>query len=218
MTFKVLTDHKVAFESPDHIHPVGTKNDNSTSLSFIEEVEKLFKKEKLNVMDLGCAGGQLVVDFFKRGHAAIGIEGSSYNVEHKQVNWSEYYEKILWTADVTKPFLVVDESNQEVKFDLITAWELIEHLLPEDLESFLRRAIDKLSDDGLFILSVNQDPDVRREKDGSLIFLHQSVFPERYWREEILKNFNVVNYPVKTVVRTMDKSFYIAIRRNKNEE
>ena len=61
---KVITEHKIAFESPDHIVPSGTKNDNSTNRAFILPMNKLLSQEfrgrQLKFLDLGCAGGQLV--------------------------------------------------------------------------------------------------------------------------------------------------------------
>jgi len=63
---KIITEFPVAYNSPDHIVPVGTKNDNSTDSEYIMEVENFFKNEKINIMDIGCAGGQLAVDFYNR--------------------------------------------------------------------------------------------------------------------------------------------------------
>jgi len=41
---KVITEKSVALESPDHIFPVGTKNDNSTKSNYISEVENYWKE------------------------------------------------------------------------------------------------------------------------------------------------------------------------------
>ena len=38
MTFRVETEYPIAFDSPDHLYPWGTKRDNHTSESFIHEV------------------------------------------------------------------------------------------------------------------------------------------------------------------------------------
>jgi hypothetical protein len=158
---KVITEKSVALESPDHIFPVGTKNDNSTESNYISEVENYFDNKKINVMDIGCAGGQLAVDFYNRGHNSIGLEGSDYNIKHKQFNWTEYHEKVLWTADLTKPLKVVDEN-------------------------------------------------------GNVIRLHQSVFPENFWKETILKDRIVEPYSFKNKVRICTNSFYMTMKRNTN--
>ena len=76
-TMKVITDHPVALNSPDHIFPWGTKRDNTTDVGFIEEIEDYFgRRNKIKALDIGCSGGQLTIDFCMRGHDAIGIEGS----------------------------------------------------------------------------------------------------------------------------------------------
>ena len=60
------TNHPVAYDSPDHICPWGTKRDNFTSEGFINETLKFHAqrgKDKINFLDLGCSGGQLVIDY-----------------------------------------------------------------------------------------------------------------------------------------------------------
>ena len=42
---QVITKYPIAYDSPDHICPWGTKHDNSTSLNFIQDVEKHFNNE-----------------------------------------------------------------------------------------------------------------------------------------------------------------------------
>jgi len=210
---RVVTDHPIAWESPDHIVPVGTKNDNSSSTDYIQEVENLFQGRKINVMDIGCAGGQLIVDFHNRGHAAIGIEGSDYNIKHKQFNWPEYHQKVLWTADLTKPLKVVDENGDCVLFDLISAWEVVEHIHPDDLNFFFDNVLDQLKPDGIFVSSVNTGPDIREDENGKLHFLHQSVFLEQYWKDVILKDRIIEPYPFNQKVRVCDNSFYMTMKR-----
>jgi SAM-dependent methyltransferase len=98
----LITNYPIAYDSPDHIFPWGTMRDNSSSSDFIEEMEKHFSKQPIKMMDLGCSGGQLVVDFHNRGHLAVGLEGSDYSVKIQRANWPEWYNKILFTCDLTK--------------------------------------------------------------------------------------------------------------------
>src|SRR5262249_689694 len=64
---KVETEHPVAFTSPDHIVPHGTKYNNSTNRKFVLLMDSLihsqFSEPHPRFMDLGCSGGQLVKDF-----------------------------------------------------------------------------------------------------------------------------------------------------------
>ena len=181
--------------------------------SYIEEVESYFAGRKINVMDIGCAGGQLIVDFHKRGHLAIGLEGSDYNIKHSQFNWPVYHQKVLWTADLTKPLKIMDSQDDRILFDIISAWEVVEHIRPGELDIFFDNVLDQLKPDGIFVSSVNMGPDVRRDVNGNLVILHQSVFPEDYWKKVILKDRNVDFYPFNNKVRNCTNSFYMTMRK-----
>ena len=78
---KVITDHPIAYDSPDHIQPWGTARDNSTNEEFIKQTEQWFNNEPFKTLDIGCSGGQLTVDYANRGHLAVGIEGSDYSID-----------------------------------------------------------------------------------------------------------------------------------------
>lgn len=213
MNVRLITEYPVAYESPDHIVPVGTKNDNNSSSDYIAEVEKFFDGKRIAVMDIGCAGGQLVVDFHERGHCAVGVEGSDYNTKHGLHNWPKYHNSVLFTADITKPFVVVDDNNERVLFDLISAWEVIEHISWNDLDAMFANVLANLKPGGLFLFSINCDPDVRQDANGDLHFLHQSVFPKEFWIENVLNKYRIVEYPFETRVRTMSNYFCLGIRR-----
>ena len=215
----VKTDHPVAYESPDHIMPWGTKRDNSTNLDFIREVLQeylehfLDVKNNPNVLDLGCSGGQMVMDFVNHHCLAVGLEGSDYSVVHQRANWPEYYNKHLFTADVTKPYSVYNR-DERVYFDLITAWELVEHIAPTDIEVLLEQISDNLKPGGKFIASVSTRPDVIEG-----VVLHQSVFPKEQWLNTILPplcekyNLEIHEYPYKHKVRQDGGSFHIMLKK-----
>lgn len=210
----VITKHPVAFESPDHLVPHGTARDNSTNHDFIAELESYFFNQPIKTMDLGCSGGQLTIDFHNRGHLAVGLEGSDYSVKHNRANWPEWYNKILFTCDVTKEYQVTN-NNEPVKFDLITAWEVVEHIAPGDLQMFFNQIAKHLSPRGIFLASVSTKHDVI---DG--VALHQSVFDENTWFNEILtaegafrgSNLECLRYPFKYAVRADAGSFHVLIR------
>jgi len=107
---EVQTKYPVAFESPDHKIPHGTAKNNSTNKKFVlhmdEKLHGEFGTQTLRVMDLGCSGGQMVIDFLELRWVAIGIEGSDHSLKHKRANWKDYANKNLFTADITKPFSV----------------------------------------------------------------------------------------------------------------
>lgn len=212
-----LTTTRVALNSPDHLYPVGAKNDNSTNGNYIMEVEKYFKNKhkikRINYLDLGCAGGQLVTDFYVRGHFAVGLEGSDIGVRDKLFNWPKFGGSLLHTADITKEFRI-HRSGKRVFFDMISMWEVMEHIKREEISKVLDNVLENLAPGGLFIASINTTEDTREDENGNIIHLHQSVYPEEVWRNEILKNYKVVDYPFHSKVRNHPSgSFFIAIKK-----
>jgi cyclopropane fatty-acyl-phospholipid synthase-like methyltransferase len=208
------TDHPIAFDSPDHITPWGTMRDNTTNLEFIDEIHEFFKLnnevDNFNFLDLGCSGGQLVVDFHKRGNLSVGLEGSDYSVKHQRANWPEYHNKILFTCDVTKPYAIYN-NDEKVEFDLITAWEVVEHIHPKDLSNFFSYINDNLKTGGLFLASISTVGD-----NATGIDLHQSVFTEAEWYKnfpQVLKdtNLKVYKYPFTHKVRWDATSFHVLL-------
>lgn len=212
----VKTLHHIAGNSADHLYPLGTKNDNNTSETFITEVEDYFKVVKgiyrISVLDLGCAGGQLIVDFVNRGHVGVGLEGSDYNVIHGKWNWPVYHNKNLFNCDVTKPYQVYDDDRQ-LKFDLIMAWELVEHIPGNDLRYFFKNVSSNLDDGGIFIASINT---MSCMNDGHE--LHVSVHDKEKWfsmfREGLLEDTGLLAlpfFPFRNKVRKFRTSLYITM-------
>lgn len=217
------TDHPVAYDSPDHIFPWGTKNDNSTSKEFVDEVLEFCKInyniDKINFMDLGCSGGQLAVDFYERGHISVGLEGSDYSVKHQRANWPKYHNKVLFTCDITKPYSLYEESENRIKFNVITAWEVIEHIRPEDLNSFFTYISNNLENGGIFVGSISTNEEVF-EVDQERIILHQTVMSRYKWESELLRNIlkdtnlTLYQYPFQHVVRGDQGSFHILLQKS----
>jgi cyclopropane fatty-acyl-phospholipid synthase-like methyltransferase len=213
----IKTANEVAVDSPDHLYPEGTKNDNTTSELFIDEVEYFFKtcrgKANINFMDLGCAGGQLVVDFAKRGHLAVGLEGSDYNIKNNGWNWPEYYQKNLFTCDITKPYEVYND-NERVYFDMITAWEVIEHISEKELYNVFFNIACNLKNNGIFVASISTQEGVNSVT-GHV--LHQSVHDKETWgemfRDYLLTGTGLCAYPYffRRKVRNIRSSLYVTL-------
>ena len=182
------TKNPVAIESPDHIAPVGTVNDNTTDADYITAVKKHFGKP-IKMMDLGCAGGQLVVDFIESGDYGVGLEGSTNARERGagKHNWDKYGDKNLFTVDLTKPYQLYDD-GEEVKFDFITTWEVVEHIAEEDLPMFFGNIKKHLKDDGVFCCSIAVVRDDVGYIDGKLVSRHQSVFNSAKWINILFDN------------------------------
>ena len=210
------TDHPIAYDSPDHIFPWGTKNDNSTNEGFIEETLDFWKqrgKDKVNFLDLGCSGGQLVIDYINKGHLGVGLEGSDYSVTHKRANWPKYYNNNLFTCDVTKKYELF-ENSEPIKFDIISAWEVIEHIKPDDQKSFFTHISNNLNTGGFFCGSISMNVEIL---EGHT--LHQTVWNEKTWYEnfpEILEgtDLELYQYPFKNKVRQDRGSFHVLLLKH----
>lgn len=209
---RVITAYKIAWESPDHIAPCGTKQDNSTNPAFVLLINKILTREflhsQLKFLDLGCSGGQLVKDFRDLGYISIGLEGSDYSLKHKRANWPLLTGKNLFTCDITKPFEIKLE-DKEIKFNLITAWEVLEHIRTEDLDHVFKNIINHLEDNGYFIASTSS---ISSMSDG--LELHQTRITNKEWRmyiEERYKELMPVDIGFKyyQYVRWCERSFLV---------
>ena len=196
---EVQTNHPVAFASPDHLAPYGTKYNDSTNKGFVLAMHDWFSSRypatALAFMDLGCSGGQLVKDFLTLHWLSVGLEGSDYSLKHKRANWRELAGKHLFTSDITKPFFVT-ANERPLKFHLITAWEVMEHIHPDDLDAVFRNIRDHLVEGGCFVASTCSGPSV---VDG--IELHQTRLNNAGWRkmiEDRYKDLEPVDLQLKT--------------------
>ena len=186
VSIAVQTKHPIAFQSPDHLIPVGTRYDNSSHKKFLLHAEGLIgessRRKRFSFLDLGCAGGQLVKDFLDIGWVSVGLEGSDYSLKHGRANWAQLAGKHLFTCDITKPFKVLVNGKKH-RFHLITAWEVLEHIRLSDLPVLFKNIMRHLGKGGYFIASTTSLPDVHNGVD-----LHQTKMANRQWRIWMKKN------------------------------
>jgi len=212
---KVMTQCQIAYESFDHQFPCGAINDNHSSHGLIQEIINTFGNNP-KVLDIGCAGGQFIIDCNSKGCTAVGIEGSSSvstdGSAHGYQNWYFYKDKYLFHADATKDYSIVDtETNEMIKFDLISAWEVIEHIEETDLEMFFEQIHKHLSDNGLFIGSISI---INYYDSENKVNLHRTVKPKEWWQNLLSLNFELLNYPFNNYLRAIDhNNFSICMRK-----
>lgn len=178
---EVETDHPVAIESPDHIAPRGTSRDNSTNPLFNDKLYRILasRDHSPRIMDLGCSGGGFIRSCVDDGCIGVGIEGSDYSRRFGRAEWSRGDGKFLFTADITKPFHVyatVAGDRIPLTFDVITAWEVMEHIATPDIPAVLDNIERHLLPDGLVVMSISTTP----EHVGGL-HLHQTVQNREWW-------------------------------------
>ena len=192
--FAVETNHRVAFESPDHIAPKGTAMNNSTNKKFVLHMDERLRRElnaptkALSFMDIGCSGGQLVTDFLKLKWCALGLEGSDFSLKFKRANWATLANKNLFTCDITKPYQVTLD-GRPAQFHLITAWEVMEHIATPDLDMVFTQIRKHLAPGGYFIASTTETSDIHEGLE-----LHQTQWTNAQWRAFVEKNYPDLEY------------------------
>lgn len=174
---KILTDYPVAFESFDHIEPKGTKNDNTKNGAYVRSLIRRFGSN-MKYMDLGCAGGGFVSQFHSNGVFAVGIDGSDYGLKHQTGEWSNIPD-YLFTANIAKPFSVVDENDQIIQFDVISAFDVLEHIYETDLPQLLNNVSNHLKKGGLFLAGIATFEDKN----------YHVTLKEESWWDNLLLNF-----------------------------
>jgi len=196
----VKAKKEIAYNSPDHLMPWGTRRDNSRNHRFNEKLYPLYpqKNNFLKVLDLGCSGGGFVRDCLNDGCLAVGLEGSDFSKKSRRAEWATIPD-YLFTCDITEQFEVLQEDGKgigRIQFDVVTAWEVIEHIAEDDLSRVAENVMKHLSPMGLWIMSVAPFEDVING-----IRLHQTVQAKPWWvkkfrslglvhMEEYVKYFN----------------------------
>src|SRR3989338_429256 len=146
---KLITDHRIAVESSDHIFPESTLEGLVRYPRLVKKAKEIFG-DNMSFLDIGCGAGALVFDFAIEGVLSIGIDGSDTCLRANNNYWRNL-PKNFFTCDVTKKFSYVDSSEKQKKFDLITSWEVLEHIPESGLNQMLKNIQDHLTDDGYFI-------------------------------------------------------------------
>lgn len=155
LDIQVITEYPVAFDSPDHITPWGTARDNSSNKRFNQKLYRLysFLNRFPKILDLGCSGGGFVKTCLDDGCLAVGIEGSDHSKEHLRAEWPILQDRFLFTADITRKFEVMLH-QKKLLFDVITIWEVMEHLPKDRLSVVCQNIHTHLEEHGLVVMSI----------------------------------------------------------------
>jgi len=144
----------------------------------------------LRILDLGCSGGGFVRDCINDGCLAVGIEGSDYSAKMSRAEWPDIGGKFLFTADITKPFsiCVTDNLKQKITFDVITSWDVLEHIAETEIDNVCDNIHNNLEHNGICVFSISFSSDIIRG-----IELHQTIRPRKWWVDKFIKNGFQIN-------------------------
>ena len=182
--FDLKTNHAVAIDSDDHKWPHGTLHDNSRNRLFnVKLYDLIGYKPDLRLLDLGCSGGAFVRSVLDDGYTAIGLEGSDTSKKLSGGEWGTI-PLHLFTCDITKPFQLQTKDGKRILFDVVTAWELLEHIPKELLEILIQNIHDSLELNGYFIASVAS---FRDENPLTGAVYHVTLESRAWWRTQFSK-------------------------------
>lgn len=242
----IKTNFPVAVNSDDHKYPEGVYLDNTINYNFVEEIEKYMdivrpyleiisvknqldssnNNKKIRLLDIGCAGGELVCRMNEKGHICVGLEGSDHivNIRPEMVyemkklplgwkNWKKYVNKNLFTCDVTKEYSIY-ENSELMQFDIITSFDVFEHFATEDIENVLVQSYKHLKPGGLFIAQIalfNSGRTTYSENTPGDLNYHKSVFHKEWWESKLDKFYKRINYPFMYTNRDSENSPELSI-------
>jgi len=205
---KIKTEYPICFESPDYYEPVGAVNDDNSNEKYADELEVRFGK-KLNYLELGCAGGTFIDLLVSKGHNAFGIDGTDHPLKIGRPAWLKYFNQRLFTCDLAKPFEITDNP----KFDVVSAWEFMEHVPTDSIDFILSKIYEILDENGIVVFGISM----------AECSHHQSVFPEKVWNENYFnKLFEVHQYDLTNKYREDyfpgHDSFFTILKKKPNLE
>jgi hypothetical protein len=198
MNIKLVTNKSIAYNSPDHINPFGALHNNTYNTNFNKKLYQLFNRQ-LFIMDLGCAGGGFIKECIDDGHIGVGLEGSDCRKKLQLPEWNTIPDN-LFTCDITADFYLLYNETQ-IKFDVITMWDVLEHILESELSKLITNIKNNLHKDGIFISSINVASEQHRAQMNPNDFgpgkHHQNIQSIEWWNDFFTHNGFIEDEDIK---------------------
>lgn len=176
-TLELKTDYPIALSSNDHINPDSTTEGVPRPTLFVQNCIDVLGSN-IKSLDLGTGAAGLVFEFSMNDVLAVGVDGSDF-CRTNRIGYWPLLPNNLFTCDITKPFSFVSQGTQEVtSFNVITMWEVLEHIAEQDLSSLFVNVERHLDERGYFIGSISLLEYVDRT--GSPY--HVTLKPREWWK------------------------------------
>ncbi len=180
---ELICESEVAYESNDHLFPWGARMEDSQNKNFNRKLYKLLEDEIrfLKILDIGCSGGSFVKQCIDDGCFAVGLEGSDYSKRMGRGGWPLIKDN-LFTCDVSKEFSLIKDGKQ-IEFDVVTAWDLLEHIEPKNLDRLIKNIKKHMTKNALFIGEIGF---LSTKPTG--VELHRTRKPKEWWVKKFAKH------------------------------
>ena len=180
---ELMTDYPIAVESNDHISPNLTTEGVSRPTLFVQNCISVLGQD-IKCLDLGTGAAGLVFEYAMNQVLAVGVDGSDFCRLNKIGYWP-LLPNNLFTCDITKPFSFMSRDTQApIEFDVITMWEVLEHITKNDLPDLFSNIARHLENRGYFIGSISLIEYV--SSDG--IPYHMTLKPRKWWKARLLES------------------------------
>jgi hypothetical protein len=177
------TDYPIAVDSNDHISPDSTTEGVSRPTLFVQNCISLLGQD-MKCLDLGTGAAGLVFEFAMNQVLAVGVDGSDFCRLNKIGYWP-ILSNNLFTCDITKPFSFISRDTQgPIEFEVITMWEVLEHIAENDLPDLFSNIAYHLSSRSYFIGSVS----LLEYTSGDGIPYHITKKPREWWKSKMLES------------------------------
>ena len=189
LQFTIQPNKKIInIENPEFLNPRGARYDGISidPKSFINKSKKFFGKNYSH-LDLGCGSGSLIYYSREENIDAVGID-NILDQKSKYAFWLSKYKNAYLNTDITKDFQIYSK-EEDAKFDLITLWEVFEHIEKQDLPILIKNIAKHMNKNSLLIGSVCT---IRDENPLKKSVYHKTVENKDWWRP-LQKNYSVKN-------------------------
>lgn len=174
---ELKTDYPIALSSNDHINPDSTTEGVPRPTLFVQNCIDVLGSN-IKSLDLGTGAAGLVFEFAMNSVLAVGVDGSNF-CRMNRIGYWPLLPNNLFTCDITKPFNFVSRDTKAVtNFDVITMWEVLEHIAEQDLASLFINVRRHLDERGYFIGSIS----LLEYVDGTGSPYHVTLKPREWWK------------------------------------
>jgi 2-polyprenyl-3-methyl-5-hydroxy-6-metoxy-1,4-benzoquinol methylase len=170
-------------KNPENINPRGSVYDciSISPTNFINKTKKSFG-ENFTHLDLGCGSGSFVYNSRELGADSVGVD--NYLNRKNVPYWNSKYRNFFLKADISKDFFI-QKNNKDVKFDLITLWEVFEHIETNLLSTLIENIRRHMHEQSIVVGSICT---VRDENPLKKAIYHKTVQSKEWWLEFLNKN------------------------------